>query len=304
MKLFVRAFTLIELILVIVVFGIIAAIGSEIYAKIYENYLVTRVMNRLQTKTELALEQITHRLQYRIKQSTIGTNVHTTPFTYIHTADPSLNSNFTVLEWIGYDDVGFKGIYDTTTAFYPPVWSGFIDLDDPNTNQTTLITPGSHLTNEDDIIRALSDNNASISDAVIVFPSTGADFNVSKYGWNNSGRSDYEFNISVTDDTTLTINDDVPPPEIYERYKLVWSAYALAFDPLTCTQDCNLVLYTNYQPWANETFNGTDSSKYLLLEHVNVFRFKQEGDVLHIKLCVQDQIVDQNISICKEKVVF
>jgi Tfp pilus assembly protein FimT len=303
MKQFMRAFTLIELILIIVVFGIIAAIGSDIYAKIYENYLVTRVMNRLQTKTELALEQITNRLQYRIKRSIIGTNVQTTPFTYIPTADPSLNSNFTVLEWIGYDDVGFKGIYDTTTAFYQPVWSGFIDLNHPNTNQNTLITPGSHLTNENAIIQALSNNQASISDAAIIFPNTGADFNVSKYGWNNSGNSDYVFDISVVNDTTLNITDSVLPNEVYERYRLVWSAYALALDPLTCTQDCNLTLYTNYQPWQGDTFKNNGTA-HLLLEHVNVFRFKQNGDIVHIKLCVQDQIVDKNISICKEKVVF
>jgi len=58
-----KAFTLVEITFVILVFGIVAAIGSEIYAKLYENYMITRSINSLQTKTETALEQIAKRLQ-------------------------------------------------------------------------------------------------------------------------------------------------------------------------------------------------------------------------------------------------
>ena len=45
------AFTMIELVMVIVVFGIIASIGAEIIASLYTNYLRTRAINRLQSQT-------------------------------------------------------------------------------------------------------------------------------------------------------------------------------------------------------------------------------------------------------------
>ncbi len=303
MKALRRAFTLVELTFVIMVFGIIAAIASEVYVKIYENYLVSRVMNSLQTKTELALEQIAKRLQYRIKSATIGTKSDLSAF--IPAADPSLNENYRILEWIGYEEIGFKGItnFDTTLNYHAPIWSGFLDVDD--SNSTYLSTPGSNLGLEDSIIKILSNNNSSIADAAVVFPESGGDFNISQFGWYSS-ESDYVIDISPNGATAFDIVDTVQPSEIYERYKLVWSAYAIAPDPLTCTNDCSLSLYWNYQPWKNEKFSDTGKNilKSLLVENVTTFKFKQDGDVMRIKLCVKGQVVDKNVSVCKEKVVF
>ena len=50
-----RAFTMIELIVVIMIFGIIVMIGSDIFVDIYDNYILVRTTNSLQTRTELAL---------------------------------------------------------------------------------------------------------------------------------------------------------------------------------------------------------------------------------------------------------
>ncbi len=66
-----KAFTMIELIFVIVVIGIIAKFGVEFLIQAYNGYTFSVVQNKLQTQTETALEQITNRLQYRIKSSII-----------------------------------------------------------------------------------------------------------------------------------------------------------------------------------------------------------------------------------------
>ncbi|MCK9546828.1 MAG: type II secretion system GspH family protein, partial [Sulfurospirillaceae bacterium] len=58
-------FTMVELVMVIIVLGIVASIGADIISNLYTNYLRTRAVNRLQTQTEIALEQIAKRLQYR-----------------------------------------------------------------------------------------------------------------------------------------------------------------------------------------------------------------------------------------------
>ncbi len=294
------AFTLLELTFVIVIFGIVAAISAEVYAKIYENYLMSRIMNSLQTKTELALEQIAKRLQYRIKSATIATKPDLSG--YISAADPALDENYKILEWIGYDAEGLNGKFDTAANYYLPAWSGFIDVD--SSSATTLSTPGSNLVVEDTIIKALSDNKATIADAAIIFPETGGEFDIAKFGWYNPN-SDYVYNISPGNATSFTVTDPVQPSEIYERYKLVWTAYAVAPDPLSCSYDCNLTLYWNYQPWQGEQFNNAANVlSTTIIEHVTTFKFKQDGDVMRIKLCVGDKIVDKNISVCKEKVVF
>ncbi|WP_457598148.1 type II secretion system protein [Hydrogenimonas sp.] len=300
MKTFRRAFTLVELTFVIMIFGIVAAISAEVYAKIYENYLVSRVMNTLQTKTELALEQISNKLQYRIKSATIATKPDLS--TYIPAADPALNEGYRILEWIGYDELGLKGGYDATLGYFRPAWSGLIDVD--SSTESTLSTPGSDLTLENSIIAALSNSRSNIADAAIIFPETDGEFDISKFGW-YSANSDYVYDVLPNGAQAFTITDPVKPEKIYERYMLAWSAYAIAPDPIGCVYDCTLSFYWNYQPWKGEQFlSAPNVMKSTLIEHVTTFKFKQDGDVMRIKLCVRGQIVDKNVSVCKEKVVF
>ncbi len=295
-----RAFTLVELVFVIMIFGIVAAIASEVYAKIYENYLLSRGTNALQTKTELALEQIAKRLQYRIKSATIATKPDFSGF--VSTADPRLDENYKIIEWIGYDDEGFRGTYDNILNYYIPAWSGFIDVN-PSTDDR-LVTPGSDLNKEDAIIKSLSNDNAGINDAAVIFPESEEGFDIGKFGWYGN-QSDYVYDISPNGATAFNVTDVYTKPNIiFERYKLVWTAYAIAPDPLGCTQDCNLTLYWNYQPWQGETMTTRDTKKSLLAEHVTTFKFRQEGDVMRLKLCIKGKIVENNVSVCKEKVVF
>ena len=51
-----KAFTMIELVFVIVIMGIIASIGTDIILNLYDNYIKTRSINKLQAQTELALD--------------------------------------------------------------------------------------------------------------------------------------------------------------------------------------------------------------------------------------------------------
>ena len=66
-----KAFTLIELMMVIVIMGIISYAGVEITLNIYRNYLQSRAINTLEMQTELVLEQIAKRLSIRFRGSTI-----------------------------------------------------------------------------------------------------------------------------------------------------------------------------------------------------------------------------------------
>ncbi|CUU74493.1 PulJ/GspJ family protein [Campylobacter hyointestinalis] len=67
-----KAFTLIELVIAITITAILASIGTEIISTIYQNYMQTRSITKLEAQTELAITQISKRLQYRIKQTLVG----------------------------------------------------------------------------------------------------------------------------------------------------------------------------------------------------------------------------------------
>ncbi|MCW8821398.1 MAG: prepilin-type N-terminal cleavage/methylation domain-containing protein, partial [Sulfurovum sp.] len=60
------AFSMLELIFVIIILGIVSSIGAEIIAQVYESYIVQRATHRSSIKTELAATQIANRLTYAV----------------------------------------------------------------------------------------------------------------------------------------------------------------------------------------------------------------------------------------------
>ena len=124
------------------------------------------------------------------------------------------------------------------------------------------------------------------------------DFNVSHYGWYNSGDHDYVFKVKRSGSDVLKFIEN-KPKTVYEHYKLTWSAYALVPNPLGGS-DVNLTMYYNFRPWMDE--NYTDGNSSVLIEHVTTFKFLQKGDTIRLKLCIKNPKV--NDIFCKEKVVF
>jgi hypothetical protein len=105
------------------------------------------------------------------------------------------------------------------------------------------------------------------------------------------------FTPKITDATNLDTNLSVGGPTVLMRdqYKMAWSAYALVPSGNT------LRLRYNYQPWNGiQSANGLES---ILVDNFVSFRFKGNGDTVRLKLCIQEPIADQNVTICKEKAV-
>ena len=96
-----RAFTLLELVVVIVVLGIIAMISFNAVMNIYSNYFQTRTVNELETQTEIALEQISKRLDHRIKPSVIARKTNG-EFLALNDSRVNLKDGYEILEFIPY----------------------------------------------------------------------------------------------------------------------------------------------------------------------------------------------------------
>lgn len=106
------AFSMLELIFVIVVMGILAKFGVDLFKQTFEGYARSVILNTLESKSEAAVQQIANRLRYRIKDS----------ITY----------DGTTLQWAGI-------AYD---AWRNDQWSGIIDLWAPGTSENSLVSPG------------------------------------------------------------------------------------------------------------------------------------------------------------------
>ena len=290
-----QAFTMIELVMVIVVLGIVASIGSEIILSLYNNYLRSRAIHQLESQTEIVLEQIAKRLQYRIKDSTIARKEDGS-FIALAGSD----STYSIIEWIGYSN---ESLLST-----PPGWSGLIDLDHTSTDKAarTLKTPDSNLSFASDTMSALTNGAVDLTagkEAALIFETT---YNATDFGWGQANNIDGAATVKVTrnTDNILTIDAADIPDDIYEHYVLAHSAYAIVPSSFNST-DFNLTLYYNYQPWLNEYY--TAGSPATLAEHVSLFQFKQDDTVIRLKLCLHDNNqtgTGDRIAICKEKVVY
>ncbi|MBV5278310.1 MAG: type II secretion system protein [Campylobacteraceae bacterium] len=297
-----KAFTMLELVMVMVIMGIVASIGAEIIASMYSNYLRSRTINRLETQTEITLEQIAKRLQYRIKESVIARDI--AGGVLLSLADPTVDSSYNVLEWIGASNESFLGTPR-------PGWSGFIDLDSNDTNKTagTFKTSESNLTDASNTISALTNTNIDLSngkEVALIFK--GISYNIADFGWgtinNSDGSATLKVRVGATIDTLAISNDATIPTEISEQYTLAHTAYAIVPSETNST-DFNLTLHYNYQPWHDEEY--TDGSTSVLAEHASLFRFKQDESILRLKLCLHDANltgVGDIIVVCKEKVIY
>ncbi|WP_304545454.1 type II secretion system protein [Sulfurimonas microaerophilic] len=297
-----NAFTMLELIFVIVVMGILAKFGVELLAQIYNNFVHNSVNSSLQEKSQNAVELVGSRLQYRIKESIIARkSSDDTNFTSLSTAN---SDDYNILEWVATDIEGFRG----STK---PLWSGIIDLD--NSNATLLKTPETNTTAINDLIDALSNGNSSLANAAIYFP--GSNTNVhTDYGWQRPTIKFTDQNHTMHPVKAGAIDELVPRNadtnainslsgiDIYENYQLAWTAYAVGIDDYNdSTNTGTLKLWYDYQPWEGEKYS--DGTEVKLMENVSTFRYRAIGSVVQIQVCTNSDLIE-DYSICKEKTVF
>lgn len=298
-----RAFTLIELIIVIVVMGIVAKFGIELLIRAYDYYIANLAENRFQVQSEVAVEQIAARLRYRIPGSEVVSFDGGAATSAASAADDP-TANAVIFQWIGYDIDGWHG--DGSSVL--PTWSGLIDLNAtmPLAN-TTLSTPETNVTRINDMITALSPKRAAgtwTGNGFGLFFINDANFNVSTgFGWDGAAINDqthttHPVNV-INDNQLVATNGNFSGQNIYEFYKLSWTAYALVHN-----RSGTLTLYYDYRPWNGDTYASGSSA--VLMEHVDGFRVQSLGDAFKVHVCIRDDKLfnEGAFSICKEKTVF
>ena len=305
-----KAFSLIEVIFVLVILGIIASISSQIIVQVYENYIIQKAIYNVSTKTELVANQIVNRLAYAIHGTAIAKDTNKTgtveDIDWIRLENiPSYDNNFSTIEWIGYDN-------DSFSAGATPYWSGISNYETATKN--SMETPASILSNADTIINNLSNGQVNLSGtkqlpAILFLQKANRYRDGAAFTYTPAcmGMIDNDtsciFRVSRTGDTTLNFPDALPKI-VSERYKLAWSAYALVPEDLDGDGLFNLFLYYNYQPWEGELYTSVADNRKLLMKNISVFKFTENGGVTQLKLCATENIgEDFNISTCKEKAI-
>ena len=291
-----KAFTMLELIFVIVIMGIIGKFGVEFIAQAYKSFIFSKINNELQSNSASAIEFIAKRLEYRIKNSTITRNLGAGTWTFLVS---SADENATVLEWIGADIDGFRA---TTT----PNWSGVIDLN--ASNGTTLVSPATITANTNALINTLSYTNSGIANAAVYFMNQSYMIGTWGYNGNLADQNDTIHPITSSGANVAWFLPDTGANnftgiDVFEYYKLAWSAYAVVLEDYNTTTNIgNLVFYYDYQPWEGESYINGKSA--VIMENINSFRFRPVGSLLKIQVCAKSDLTNEEYAICKEKTIY
>jgi len=286
------AFSMIELVFVIVIIAIIGKFGVSFLFQAYNSFIGSKVNNELQAESESAIEFSASRLQYRIKDSVvIRRDINDSNVTAIADAN---DSNYTVIEWVGTDSDGFRGEK-------LPNWSGIIDID--LSDKDNLYSPETNTTKENNLIQALSNNKSDINKSAIYFLGSDSDIHTG-YGWEGEITDQNRTMHPIKSDTNISIFAPATGHfhDVGEQYKLAWSAYALSLEDYnTTTKMGNLYFYYNFRPWHGK--QAKDGNRTLLMQNVSTFQFAAVGSLLKLQICVKSML-KENYSLCKEKTIF
>ncbi len=301
------AFSMLELVFVIFIMGILGKFGTEFLAKAYDNFIFSSINNRLQSNSTTAIEFISSRLQYRIKDSIIARKDATAAgFDPLPDVDPTSLTDYKVLAWIATDIEGFRGNSGAVPNL--PNWSGIIDVNHITATVTNLVSPGTNTGEVNSLISTLSYGVKGINNAAIYFLGDVSDV-MTDFGW--SGNTGYmrDQNGSMhpinsvigagNENRFAPASDNFAGVYVTEYYKLSWTANAIVLD-----DDDKLWFHYDYQPWANPSENYTNANnKVLLMQDVDTFKFSAIGSVVKVQICVNTKLVE-DYSLCKEKTIY
>lgn len=292
------AFTMMEMIFVIVVLGIVVGGTFIQISGVYEDMMQKQYSSELQTEAKVVVEQVTSRLSSSIKDSLVAMT-DTTGAGCVPVSGTLAAGTEYILAWVGRSDESNMGLWNTDD--YKPGWSGFTDILASDTiGYTYISTKGSKLSDAEDIVDQVAGVTDSLTNNHIVslyFSGTGTNTNACNDFFVHGGAlPDKMYLVGRTGDTRLDFVG-VTPTVISEQYTLSHSAYAIS------REGTDLWLY-EFRPALLQLPNANATSKKLLARNVTGFGFKWEGGLFRVNICVGRALNGFPIEVCKEKAVF
>ncbi|MSN97164.1 prepilin-type N-terminal cleavage/methylation domain-containing protein [Campylobacter sp. FMV-PI01] len=302
-----KAFTLIELLFVIVVLSILSLIGTDIYLNVYKNYAYSKSINALETKASNAVEQIATRLSYRIPQTTIAREAIGGDMQFIDLGD----DRHKILEWYGIS-VESQNIHRNKGvdkgSWIIAGWSGFIDIN----RSGVFRSIGSKLERAgkiiDDLYSPVPDGKNNLA---IIFIGGEHAISPEDYGYTGDKTKVNHKVVAVVDlsgQRDFNVKNFSSGATITERYYLSHTAYAIVPGKKDATTGLfDIYLYYNYRPWLGETY--LQGKHELLIENATQFKFRGNNGNIEFELCVQDLNMPKKAKkdkfiICKKEAVF
>lgn len=280
------AFTLIELLFVIVIFGIIGSMTLEIVRQYYENIYKTGEYTKRVALANQTLEQIAKYFEHGMAASTVKLDKNIAP-TSNYTCDGAPDNddvNEYTYAFVAVDFDGLRGYWNGTV--YRPTWTP---------NVTPVAGTSVTLAQDANYTQSLAPSLTDANDGATIYDITQNNNNdvCNNFRWNTAATSAFYNNITVANDTNLTLSTPVNTDK--DKY-LLRTGYAFR------AHNGEFKLYKNFQPWKGEKY--TDGNSYLFankIAHFSIYYDNTQtvenakyGNVLKLKLCVFG--LDENLS--------
>lgn len=299
-----RAFTMIELLFVIVILGIVGGIALETIRQYYEGIYRTQTYTQRISEADHILDQLTKYFENAIDMSIVNMDMDA--------ADGALAGTC-----VGEATIGNEA-HDYTTTFVGvdidslhggsrPGWSEMSQLD---VNGTLLTANDANFTIANNTITALYPASNLVNSAV--YNHQGVDTNTCSLFYVNNGRAYYTI-MGVPTATTIPLqnNAGTSSPDRDKKY-LLRSGYA--FRVLDTGE---FVIFSNFRPWKGEVYSNANAKRSTLGRDVasfyadfnNTNYFNTRGTLWRLKVCMRG--LESNLSdsdtaaqeICRERKV-
>ena len=291
------AFTMVELIFVILLLGILGVMTTDIITQTYRNYVDQREISDLQTRSKQVLNQLTDYLEDAIRPSAALFNGAAYADAWEAGVSDVNGTNYLV--WIAKDSESLRGVWSDAHGRIYPGYSGVANVE--TSTQNTIRTPACDVSIIDAMQGDLVPDRPNWIDgadyrSVIYFVYANADGTVQERFWDWPAVS--LFRISgVTGSDTINLAD--APAQISDRYYLSYTAKGIH------AVGEALYLYDDFRPWNAQTVTAAKS--YILTENLESFEFWSEsaGGLLRLKLCLNNGAGSLNgkIVFCREAAV-
>lgn len=307
-----RAFTMIELIMVIVILGIVGMIVTEVLAQAYKGAFYQQKY----AEREVELERVLSIIEKRLKDALVDSIVLLDGAPACQAiANQDIANDYTVA-FIAVDRDSMNGLWDGNRSKNGWSEQGSVGL---VTGVTVLDSLDANFNVSQNIIPEVYPGKTIADAAVYRYPLIS---NVcTDFGWTGA-TSNALSTVAYSSPTRLQISG-APGLNSQQTYRFAASAYAFKRIPgATVSGDGTLMMYSNFQPWLTETYSNGDPS--VVAENVSHFAIRLDSGSAHsisgnpsltgafyrINVCMKvvsdtdDTINTAQDQICKEKSVY
>ncbi len=303
-----KAFTMIELLFVIVILGIVGGLALEAVRQYYDGIYRTGEYSKRVAQADHILEQVSKYFENGISASIIRLDINDVPFGSTCNGIPQTGdeANDYTIAFVSVDNDGLRGYWSVTHARWLPGWT------------SDVLNTGNIMISSDANYTAINTVSSPLVGAA-VFRSEGLAEGADecyRFGWKGAVSTNDVYKVinAPVNETNLTLDAIRPMLSISGRASRAYvmrTAYAFR------AKDGDFNMYTGFQPWNGGQYSGT--TPHLLAEKVAHFTILYDnanttmnsnvGNIYTLKICMEG--LDENLSdssdpknqICRERMV-